>query len=149
MKQKKNLSDVLGHVEEPDFLTLLDDCLDRMPRTRESVDKMLDALSRFDLWPVYRRLLTDCYELLTPEEQYTVYNGYKKRFDVSFPEERHLLHIPYCPKCRDVILGNICSRCSSPAVYAKGTVDEFKEVLKALADSRSEWREMLERMIRN
>ena len=78
-----------------------------------------------------------------------MYNGYKKRFDIPLPEEQRLLQIPYCPKCRDVILGDICTGCGSAAVYAKGTVDEFKEILQALADSRIEWREMLEHMIRN
>ncbi len=64
----ETLEDVIDCLGDPYFDTLLEEFLDKMPCSRESVEEMLKTVSAFDLWPVYNKLLTDCVTLLSPDE---------------------------------------------------------------------------------
>ena len=55
--------------------------------------------------------------------------------------------VPYCTRCRDVCLGEICRKCGGRAVMTAGTLEQYKQVAQMLLNDRSEWREMLESMI--
>ena len=74
-------------LDDPDFDSILEDFLERMPCSRESVDEMLETVSALDLWPVYRKLLTDCVALLTPEELAKLKADYKEKFSIPLPGE--------------------------------------------------------------
>lgn len=63
----ETLDDVVEAIDDPDFDTILEDFLEKMPYSRKSVEEMLKTVSALDLWPVYKKLLTDCFTLLTPE----------------------------------------------------------------------------------
>ena len=63
------------------------------------------------------------------------------------PLEQCRTEVPYCTRCRDVCLGEICSKCGSRAVMTAGTLEQYKQVAQMLLNDRSEWREMLESMI--
>lgn len=83
----ETLDDVVECIENPDFDSILEDFLDNMPSSRESVDEMLETVSALDLWPVYRKLLTDCVALLTPEELAKLKADYKEKFSIPLPGE--------------------------------------------------------------
>lgn len=81
------LDDVTDCLDDPDFDSILEDFLERMPCTRESVDEMLETVSALDLWPVYRKLLTDCAAFLTPEELAKLKADYNEKFSIPLPCE--------------------------------------------------------------
>ena len=81
------LDDVIECLDDPDFDTILEDFLEKMPCSRESVEEMLETVSAFDLWPVYNKLLTDCVALLTPEELAKLKADYKDKFSIPLPGE--------------------------------------------------------------
>ena len=83
----ETLDDVTDCLDDPDFDSILEDFLERMPCSRESVDEMLETVSALDLWPVYRKLLTDCVALLTPEELAKQKADYKEKFSIPLPGE--------------------------------------------------------------
>lgn len=83
----ETLDDVIKCLDDPDFDTILEDFLERMPNSRESVDEMLETVSALDLWPVYRKLLTDCVALLTPEELAKLKADYNEKFSIPLPGE--------------------------------------------------------------
>ena len=83
----ETLDDVTDCLDDPDFDSILEDFLERMPCSRESVDEMLETVSALDLWPVYRKLLTDCVALLTPEELAKLKADYKEKFSISLSGE--------------------------------------------------------------
>lgn len=83
----ETLDDVTDCLDDPDFDSILEDFLERMPCSRESVDEMLETVSALDLWPVYRKLLTDCVALLTPEELAKLKADYKEKFSIPLPGE--------------------------------------------------------------
>ena len=83
----ETLDDVTDCLGDPDFDSTLEDFLGHMPCSRESVDKMLKTVAALDLWPVYRRLLTDCAALLTPKELAKLKADYKEKFSISLPGE--------------------------------------------------------------
>lgn len=83
----ETLDGVTDCLDDPDFDTILEDFLERMPCSRESVDEMLETVSTLDLWPVYRKLLTDCVALLTPEELVKLKADYKGKFSIPLPGE--------------------------------------------------------------
>lgn len=68
-------------------ISIPEDFLDRMPCSMESADEMLETISTLDLWPVYRKLLTDCVALLTPEELAKLKADYKEKFSIPLPGE--------------------------------------------------------------
>lgn len=55
---------------------------DNMPRTRESVEEMLDAILSWDMWEIYRKLLTEFEDFLTDMETKQLKNRYAELFDV-------------------------------------------------------------------
>lgn len=77
---------VVHHVVA-DRITILEDFLEKMPCTRESVEEILETVSYLDLWPVYRKLLTDCAALLTLEELVKLKADYKDKFSIPLPGE--------------------------------------------------------------
>lgn len=83
----ETLDDVTDCLDDPDFDSILEDFLERMPNSRESVDEMLETVSALDLWPVYRKLLTDCAAFLTPEELAKLKADYKEKFSIPLPGE--------------------------------------------------------------
>ena len=83
----ETLDDIIECLDDPDFDALLEDFLEKMPCTRESVEEMLEAVSSLDLWPVYNKLLTDCVALLSPEELAKLKADYKDKFSIPLPGE--------------------------------------------------------------
>lgn len=83
----ETLNDVIECLDDPDFDTILQDFLEKMPSTRESVEEMLETVSALDLWPVYNKLLADCVALLTPEELAKLKADYKEKFSIPLPGE--------------------------------------------------------------
>lgn len=83
----ETLDDVIGCIDDPDFDTILEDFLDKMPCSRESVDEMLEVISGWDLWTVYDKLLTECESLLTTDEIIKLKADYKEKFDLPLPGE--------------------------------------------------------------
>lgn len=81
----ETLDDIIECLDDPDFDAILEDFLEKMPCTRESVEEMLEAVSALDLWPVYRKLLTDCVALLTPEELAKLKADYNEKFSIPLP----------------------------------------------------------------
>ena len=78
----KGFDDLFDHISDPDFDFILEDYLDKMPHTRESAVKLLDAVSGWDILLIYRRLLTDYSDLLTRDEKSFLQAEYKKNFDI-------------------------------------------------------------------
>ena len=74
-------------LDDPDFDSILEEFLECMPNSRESVDEMLETVSALGLWAVYRKLLTDCAALLTPEELVKLKADYKEKFSIPLPGE--------------------------------------------------------------
>ena len=83
----ETLDDIIECLDDPDFDTILEDFLEKMPCTRESVEEMLETVSALDLWPVYNKLLTDCVALLSPEELAKLKADYKEKFSIPLPGE--------------------------------------------------------------
>lgn len=83
----QTLEDVIQCREDADFDEILEDFLDKMPHSRESVDEMLKILSDWDLWPVYYKLLTDCTAALTPDETARLKAAYAEKFLIPLPDE--------------------------------------------------------------
>lgn len=83
----ETLDDVIECLDDPDFDTILEDFLEKMPCSRESVEEMLETVSTLDLWPVYNKLLTDCVALLSPEELAQIKADYKEKFSIPLPDE--------------------------------------------------------------
>ena len=83
----ETLDDVIECLDHPDFDTILEDFLEKMPCSRESVEEMLETVSALDLWPVYNKLLTDCVALLSPEELAKLKADYKEKFSIPLPGE--------------------------------------------------------------
>ncbi|MBR1814832.1 MAG: hypothetical protein IJ773_13645 [Lachnospiraceae bacterium] len=81
------LEDVIELLGDPDFDTILDDYLEKMPYSRESVDEMLEVISSWELWPVYNALLTDYAKLLTQEELEKLKANYRELFSIPLPGE--------------------------------------------------------------
>lgn len=83
----KTLDDVIECMDDPDFDTILEDYLEKMPCSREGVEEMLEAISALDLLPVYNKLLTDCVSLLTPEKLAKLKADYKEKFSIPLPSK--------------------------------------------------------------
>lgn len=81
----ETLDDVIECLGDPDFDTILEACLEKISCSRENIEKMLETVSALDLWPVYRKLLTDCVVLLTPEELAKLKSDYKAKFSIPLP----------------------------------------------------------------
>lgn len=83
----ETLDDVIECLDDPDFDTILEDFLEKMSCTRESVEEMLETVSALDLWPVYNKLLTDCVALLSQEELAKLKADYTEKFSIPLPDE--------------------------------------------------------------
>lgn len=83
----ETLDDVIECLDDPDFDTILEDFLEKMSCTRESVEEMLETVSALDLWPVYNKLLTDCVDLLSLEELAKLKADYTEKFSIPLPGE--------------------------------------------------------------
>lgn len=83
----ETLDDVIECFNDSDFDTILEDFLEKIPCSRESVEEMLETISALDLWPVYNKLLTDCVALLSPEELAKLKADYKEKFSIPLPGE--------------------------------------------------------------
>lgn len=83
----ETLDDVIDCLDDPDFDSILEDFLEEMPCTRESVDEMLEVIAGWDLWQVYNKLLTECTALLTTAEVAKLKADYKEKFSIPLPDE--------------------------------------------------------------
>lgn len=105
----KTLDDIFACVGIPDYYSMLEDFIDKMPHTRENADKMMEAITNWELWPVYQKLraelpsqvlpypgelkplyaklLTDFADFLTSEELAKLKADYKEKFSVPLPGE--------------------------------------------------------------
>lgn len=83
----ETLDDVIDCLDDPDFDSILEDFLEKMPCSRESVDEMLEAIAGWDLWQVYNKLLTECIALLTVAEVAKLKADYKEKFSIPLPDE--------------------------------------------------------------
>lgn len=83
----ETLDDVIECIDDPDFDSILEDFLEEMPRTRESVDEMLEVIAGWDLWQLYNKLLTECTALLTTAEVAKLKAEYKEKFSIPLPCE--------------------------------------------------------------
>lgn len=63
--EMNSLDDMGYSVFRPDFDSILENYVEKMPSNRESVNEMLKAISGWNLWPIYYKLLTECSSLLT------------------------------------------------------------------------------------
>ena len=81
----ETLDDIIECLDDPDFDTILEDFLEKMPCSRESVEVMLETVSALDLWPVHYKLLTDCVASLSPEELAKLKADYKEKFSIPLP----------------------------------------------------------------
>lgn len=83
----ETLDDITDCLDDPDFDSILEDFLEHMPCSRESVEEMLETVSALDLWPVYRKLLTDYAAFLTLEELAKLKADYKEKFSIPLPDK--------------------------------------------------------------
>lgn len=83
----ETLDDVIDCIEDPDFDSVLEDFLGKMPPSRDSVDEMLEIITAWDLWQVYHKLLKECKEFLMPEEYAKLMTDYKEKFSIPLNEE--------------------------------------------------------------
>ena len=83
----ETIDDAIECLDDPDFDTILEDFLEKMPCSRENVEEMLETISALDLWPVYNKLLTDCTALLSQEELAKLKADYKEKFSIPLPGE--------------------------------------------------------------
>lgn len=83
----ETLDDVISCLDDTNFNSILEDFLEHMPCSRESVDEMLKTISTLDLLPVYNKLLTDCVALLSLEELAKLKADYKEKFSIPLPGE--------------------------------------------------------------
>lgn len=73
------IDEVIEDINDQDFDLILEDFLDKMPCSRENVEKMLKVVSVYDLWLVYYKLLTSCKSLLRPEERDRLESDYQNK----------------------------------------------------------------------
>lgn len=83
----ETFDDVIECLDDPDFDTILEDFLEKMPCSRESVEELLETVPALNLWPVYNKLLTDCVDLLSPQELAKLKSDYKEKFSLPLPSE--------------------------------------------------------------
>lgn len=83
----ETLDDVIDCLDDPDFDSILEDFLEKMPCSRERVDEMLEVIAGWDLWQVYNKLLTECTALLTTAEVAKLKADYKEKFSIPLPGE--------------------------------------------------------------
>lgn len=83
----ETFDDVIECIDFPDFESILEEFLEKMPRSRESVDELLDAIYGWDLWPIYNMLLTEYEALLTPAEIAKLKADYKELFSIPHSGE--------------------------------------------------------------
>lgn len=76
----KSLDDVFETMLDDDFEDNLSRFLDKMPRNREAADEILEEITQWDEWELYRVLLQDYTSFLTPEEIQSTIRAYKKKF---------------------------------------------------------------------
>ncbi len=97
-----------------EFDSILEDYLEKMPWNRESVDELLRAASKLDLWPIHYKLLTDGVAFLTIDEFSELSTHYKEAFDNQLPCEMNSLddmgYSVFCPDF-DSILENYVEKC--------------------------------------
>ena len=83
----ETLDDVIDCLDDPDFDSILEDFLEEMPCSRESVDEMLEVIAGWDLWQAYNKLLMECTALLTTAEVAKLKADYKEKFSIPLPGE--------------------------------------------------------------
>ena len=76
--EMNSLDDMGYSVFCPDFDSILENYVEKMPCNRESANEMLKAISGSNLWPIYYKLLTECSSLLTIEEHSKIETDNKK-----------------------------------------------------------------------
>lgn len=75
-----SLDDVFETMLDDDFEENLSYYLDRMPRDRKAAEEILEEITQWDEWELYRVLLQDYASFLTSEEIQNIIRAYKKKF---------------------------------------------------------------------
>lgn len=81
----RQLSDVFECVEDEEFDDYLNDYLNQMPMTRESVDEIINETRTWDNLTLYTSLLTRFQPMLTPGEYEQIVQDYKRIFSLPLP----------------------------------------------------------------
>lgn len=83
----KSLDDVFEMINAEgsyqDFVDALDEALKKLPISRESAVKVMDAIEQYDILELYNALFDSFEEFLMEEEKTKVIARYKKTFDLS------------------------------------------------------------------
>lgn len=83
----KSLDDILECYGTPGFEDILTDYIEKMPRSRASVDELLEAVKRWDLLPMYDALLNNLADFLSKNELFELKSDYSAKFSLPFPSE--------------------------------------------------------------
>ena len=86
----KRLDEIIDdYYEDPDLFQIIDEYPDKLSHSRESVEVLLDAIQSNDSasWELFKKLLYDFNDLLTPEEREHIMEEYYSKFDIPFDGE--------------------------------------------------------------
>ena len=67
--------------------TELQEYLESMEYSRETVDQLLETVRSYDIWEVYNALLTQYRDFLTDDEYAELIDAYNETFDAPLPED--------------------------------------------------------------
>ena len=83
---KETLSDYIAdHLHDSDFFDQLDEVLEQMPYSKESVDELLDATFDWDLLSELYYKLFEFDKLLQPDELAKLKKRFQESFDLPLP----------------------------------------------------------------
>ena len=75
-----SLDDLFDTMLDDDFEENLSRYLEKMPRNRKSAEEILEEMTQWDEWELYRILLQEYMEFLSPEEVTKTVQAYRKKF---------------------------------------------------------------------
>lgn len=75
-----SLDDLFETMLDDDFEENLAQYLEKMPRNRKSAEEILEEMTQWDEWELYRILLQEYMEFLSPEEVTKTVQAYRKKF---------------------------------------------------------------------
>ena len=77
-----SLDDVFETIMNDDFDETLTKYLDNMPRNREAAEEILEEMTQWDDWKLYKVLLQEYINFLTQDEIAKTIRAYKKIFSI-------------------------------------------------------------------
>jgi len=75
-----SLDDLFETMLDDDFEENLSQYLEKMPRDRKAAEEILEEMTQWDEWELYRILLQEYMEFLSPEEVAKTVQAYRKKF---------------------------------------------------------------------